>query len=125
PLFNQCIVTKDGGILAAGNTNGKGPRKSLLIKYDSLGNIPTASMGKLQPVTYSIWPNPTHSGITINGEMGIKVDVKLFNINGHLVYESRTKSLPLHLDLKSYNIARGIYFVQITGGQNVFRSKIQ
>ncbi|MCD4793225.1 MAG: T9SS type A sorting domain-containing protein [Bacteroidales bacterium] len=71
----------------------------------------------------SIFPNPNNGifNIDLQSLSGI-ADVKIQNINGQVIYQSKTSNNILEVDITNY--AKGVYFVSITSGNEVYNSKI-
>ena len=78
----------------------------------SIANEPTTVVGK-------IYPNPNNGNFTIQLENGAaSADVKVFDLNGKLVYAGRT------LSINASSIAAGMYVVEVGSSGNVSRTKI-
>ncbi|MCD4795473.1 MAG: T9SS type A sorting domain-containing protein [Bacteroidales bacterium] len=71
----------------------------------------------------SIFPNPNNGifNIDLQSLSGI-ADVKIYNINGKEIYEFKTSSDILEVNLTNY--AKGVYFVRIISGNETYNGKI-
>ncbi len=70
----------------------------------------------------NIYPNPAASHITIeSGSMNME-QIRLFSMNGQLVFEKATSSTSVQIDVST--MQNGIYILQISGGNEVVTSKL-
>ena len=71
-----------------------------------------------------VYPNPVNNQLTIQfDKIEYEVSIQITNITGHMVYNKSFDSLSkLNISL---NIAKGIYFVNITNGNDSHVIKIQ
>jgi hypothetical protein len=78
--------------------------------------------------TISIYPNPTTDfvNLRINSTMTRSINIKLFDINGNIIYQNSDNSSPNELnqilDLSKYS--SGFYFLRVTLGKYVFYKKV-
>jgi len=73
-----------------------------------------------------IYPNPTsdHIVISINSsEKYLQLDIKLYNINGILVYQATEENNAV-VNLKNLGLSQGIYFIRIETDNFVETTKI-
>jgi hypothetical protein len=92
----------------------------------SLGNIARVNMQQ-ENATLSIYPNPVKSTFTLtyNANSIDKVNVRIFNSKGSLVYQS---SLPAQTGINQYavpaaSLAKGIYVVQLVSSTGSYTER--
>jgi hypothetical protein len=80
---------------------------------------------KLPESTFSIFPNPATTNITIstNGNLAGETIVSVFNVNGELVKYNSAKNQNL-IDMNVAMLTRGIYLVKIQTGKGVESKKL-
>ncbi|MGN6646901.1 MAG: LamG-like jellyroll fold domain-containing protein [Cytophaga sp.] len=74
----------------------------------------------------NLYPNPTQNGFSVslkNGDASTLVDISIYNVTGALIIEKNQVPQNEIIDLKSYNLAAGIYLVKIHTPSGTF-SKI-
>ncbi len=73
-----------------------------------------------QQINFDVYPNPTNDLLTIKTDIDTKVDVKIYNINGALVYSNSFKN-KININLQE---APGVYIVELNSENSVKRMKL-
>ncbi|MBW6478255.1 MAG: Ig-like domain-containing protein [Bacteroidales bacterium] len=80
-------------------------------------------VNEFDPASINIYPNPAHANIFIElPQVHGDVNVRLFHINGQLVYDARTQGSTVKID--SSQFSAGIYFVEIIADGKIARRKV-
>ncbi|WP_313806208.1 M12 family metallo-peptidase [Flavobacterium sp.] len=94
----------DGGVTAAG-------------WEASTSCITTLGLGENNYIDYSYYPNPTNGLVTVQSK-GMIEEIKVYNVEGRLLYDTKVNNLTTNVDLSSF--ATGAYFFKMkTEGQIV------
>ncbi len=74
-------------------------------------------------LSINIYPNPVKDILYIDLQSlsGI-ADIKIQNINGQVIYESKSNNVILKVDITNY--AKGVYFVNIVSGNETYNAKV-
>jgi hypothetical protein len=70
----------------------------------------------LQTTNFKIYPNPTHSHLTIKSSEQI-FSLGIFNSTGQLVLEPHPSHLATDIDLNVSSLPKGIYFIRVNQAQ--------
>jgi photosystem II stability/assembly factor-like uncharacterized protein len=111
------INTANTEIYAA--TYGRGVWKSQV--YTPTVSTETDKINELNELKVS--PNPTNSLITLDAEINSKAEIRIFSLNGQLMFVKKVDKLDqLTIDISSY--ASGVYFVRVNTENNILTQKI-
>ena len=80
--------------------------------------VPHISFGNI-----SLYPNPATSYIVIESPEAVVDLVRLYNINGQLLRETRG-SINEHTRIDVRDMSQGLYLIQVITGNQVFSSKL-
>jgi hypothetical protein len=75
------------------------------------------SVAELTDLRFKVYPNPFQNQLTIESEEAID-GIRLFSINGTLLFETSDKNLDLT------HFEKGYYFVQIESGAKIATQKV-
>jgi len=119
-MLHSVQQTLDDGYVMAGYTNsvGAGDFDMLLLKTDATGSLDFVTnihQNTIPTVKYSIFPNPSHGVFSIQSESEI-TSIEIFDVMGKRVYSDIINANYARFDLSRQ--AKGIYFYQITIGNN-------
>jgi predicted TIM-barrel fold metal-dependent hydrolase len=85
--------------------------------------ISTGNSGNLlKTVGFSVFPNPADNSIVISGIEHILDEVKITNIQGEIIYQSKTGANELELNISDWS--GGLYFVEVRSMNERFIKKI-
>ncbi len=74
--------------------------------------------------TLSIYPNPSENNITINWNENFDVELRLFDINGRIVYYEKDKKLNTSQQIDISHLNSGFYFLRINSKKGIATRKI-
>jgi hypothetical protein len=90
------------------------------VSDKSIVGIPEIRTGE----SINTYPNPANGHFYLTG-IKDNSKVSVFSVNGELIYEKQTKGLyKSNLDVNIPNSAKGIYFIRVTGNDDVYYKKI-
>ena len=91
--------------------------------YLTIPGITTTGINEATPTfSFNIFPNPATDYLTLELPTNVsKASVSIFNTIGDLEYSSAITNQKTDIDVSSF--ANGIYFIQLTNGNNVSRKK--
>ena len=105
----------DGTIIDTNSWAGNGPFKDVSL-FDPFEQKDSVSIFVLESNsgTYelSIYPNPSHSSLTISIEASNKIEYSLQNLNGQII---SSDSFEKETVLDVSNLSSGLYFLQLQG----------
>lgn len=108
------IMQNDGKIVVTGQSESS----MLVVRY---GENPTYINEFNLDEKFSIFPNPTTDNITINTNKNDAFNASVFNSLGEFMFsEKLTNQAPLNIG----HLAKGIYIVEISNGNEIERKKI-
>ncbi|MGB0391959.1 MAG: T9SS type A sorting domain-containing protein [Salibacteraceae bacterium] len=105
----------DGTIIDTNSWAGKGPFKdvSLFDPFEQKDSVNISVLeSNLGNCELSIYPNPSHSSLTISIEASNKIEYSLQNLNGQVI---SSDSFEKETVLDVSNLSSGLYFLQIQG----------
>jgi hypothetical protein len=114
-------VDHDGNIIMAGVYNPRANNNLydfdlFVLKVDSTGNLNTVGLNdskKIDPINYSIYPNPASNQFTIKQYNVLEdYELKLMNINGQLIKSTQLKS-QTEQQINIEGLTKGIYLYQL------------
>jgi len=73
--------------------------------------VSQASVELLNKVTFSIFPNPSTGSLSLNSNSILQGQVKVFDLNGKLVYVDQMNGKSMEIDLNS--VESGVYFITL------------
>jgi hypothetical protein len=80
-------------------------------------------VNEFDPASINIYPNPARGNIFIElPQVHGDVNIRLYHINGQLVYDARTQGSTVKID--SSRFSAGIYFVEIIADGKIARKKV-
>ena len=107
--------------IIVGGTNPNVETKLFIDNFSLFSG--TESITKNEPAQYSIYPNPASETISITSvNPHLPYSAKLFDISGKLVLENMSLIENSILDIK--NVAKGVYLLELTQGQEKYTQKI-
>ena len=114
-LLRKAVVTRDGGLVFAGNSTGKSAKYKTAVQGRDdywVVKLHTKSEGKQPEIKIEAIPNPTDSftNIVINHEYKEGV-VNVYDLNGRLLHTEALKYDMVAVDLGRY--ATGTYVINI------------
>jgi hypothetical protein len=123
-----CLVSV--GLSGGSTINLNDWTSSVVIRQGAAAAMSTTqnNTGTVYPYTeYSaslkILPNPVSSEMVIQyGNMGDRFDVKIFNLNGTLVYTAPSVLSGQHINIG--NLQTGVYFIKINNGKETITKKL-
>jgi Secretion system C-terminal sorting domain len=93
------------------------------IEYSRIVQLEKTKTG-----TVKVYPNPVTSStplsISIESDDNAEANVTLFDVSGRLVFNQKYEANTTLINVPTEQIARGIYFVKIQTGTNVYTQKI-
>lgn len=117
-LFYQIEVVNPQGCTPSQKTNSYSSSKSNIADVSNIG------FANINNTKYSIFPNPTNNQFTIQSNRKLlNATIKLYNITGQIIIQKTNLSGDnFVVDLSDY--AKGIYILEIGGGEAVERVKV-
>ncbi|MCI4669366.1 MAG: DUF2341 domain-containing protein [Bacteroidia bacterium] len=96
------------------------------LKFD-LGDevvliVPTNVSKQNLETDLQFYPNPSHGTLYIKGLKAGLHSIKLFNANGQLLWNSRIHANETDLKFTLPDLANGLYKIQVSNGQELFKS---
>ena len=85
-------------------------------------DCPTTGIETNEVEAFKIYPNPTHSKVTIEHQFSGEVTLSVFNIQGEKVFKINLKENQNSVELN--NLAEGMYLVQMENAGRVFLQKL-
>ena len=84
---------------------------------------PNSAVDELEALSVLIYPNPASNNLTVDlGDLnGVNTTIKLYDLSNKLIIEKQSTST-IMLDVSGY--AKGIYLVEISTYDQVFRSQV-
>ena len=79
--------------------------------------INNISVAEISENLVSIYPNPVNDVLTISNPDGRSLELKLFDLNGHIVLISQSNASVIPLDMKQ--LSKGIYTLNVYHENNV------
>lgn len=79
-------------------------------------NQSTATINTIEPITASIYPNPTNGNIHISSVSNSEVEITILTLTGKTVYSQFSLKNEIDIDLSSFK--EGVYFLVIHDGVN-------
>lgn len=89
--------------------------ENLSVSLDTSCKAEIFSVGEVEVIKTSLFPNPAKDQLTIGG-LNESVDIRLFNMNGTLV--KSTRAVEENAVINVSNLSPGVYLVQIAGNGN-------
>ncbi|MCH7524906.1 MAG: T9SS type A sorting domain-containing protein [Bacteroidetes bacterium] len=126
----MAIVGPNDGLVQAMGVNkcGIGSSKSLSVTIGAPGGDPPGGggipfmLGGESNRAIEVYPNPVKDEFVVSLASNSKSNIKLFDINGKLVYAKNTSQ---HKEIiKTIGLSNGIYFLQIQGETNAIKKII-
>jgi hypothetical protein len=103
------------------NFSSNGLSSDLFIaKLDTI-QIMSSQLG-LFPNSYSLYPNPANSEITISPSCFLSTSVEILDLQGRIIFSERQTSKKFIVDVSGF--AKGIYLVKIQNDKESQLSKI-
>ena len=117
-MINELEINfADNKLYAA--TYGRG-----LWRTDLYKNTATSAKDLKTTINYNIFPNPASSLINIQWkEPGKTAELRIFNINGKLVYYKKEADLN-NFTIGTDDFTNGIYFIRINSSKGIYTQKI-
>jgi len=73
----------------------------------------------------NIYPNPSTGLISISSNVGfLDSDIKVYDINGRMVYENKLNSKSLKSIIDLSNVRNGLYFIEFKNSQSIIVEKL-
>jgi|ERR1051326_8466267 hypothetical protein len=79
-------------------------------------------VNEIDPADVSVFPNPATETIVVNAKGMINASVKLYDLTGKMIYQSRVNAPQTSIDAKE--LSTGMYFLQIQSEKGIFTKKI-
>jgi Secretion system C-terminal sorting domain/Beta-propeller repeat len=123
-----CTVAGNfGGTITLGAaspiTASPGASSVFIAKYDGLSAGIDVISNSLE---FQAYPNPAENNMNVSVNDQLPIDViEIFNVNGARVYETNITGTKTEVNLNITNLKSGIYFLQVTSGENKGLKKIQ
>lgn len=128
------VISSGGGESTGGNYSNFGVIGETFVDYSVIGGNYNTSIGflyasyiptRIDKLNYnnqsiSIFPNPTTSFISIDGE-NIEI-IEITNIEGQIIYQIEVYNDKISIDLSSQS--KGVYFVKVITNKGIAIKKI-
>ncbi len=132
-MLYDAIQTSNGGFLGVGGcvpgSADTGTQDVWAIKVDSMGcTSPWDCWVRIDDNAeikreIKVSPNPAHSYFTVDNVTGSNSQIKVFNLNGNLVYSSNCNSNEPHT-IDVTNFLAGMYIIKIKSDNEVYSAKV-
>jgi len=97
--------------------------KNTCVDTSSCINIASVGINEVENTLATIYPNPTNGSINFDFKKSSDYTIKVYNINGQLVYnKANIKSISHQIQL---NTVSGIYFIEVINKNKIERYKIE
>ena len=84
----------------------------------------TLSVENHELLSLTVYPNPATNEVAIKWNKQDKVSVRVFNVNGQLLYFNKSTSLNNPLKINTSNLTSGVYFVKINSSKGSYTKKL-
>src|SRR6185436_14561593 len=78
-------------------------------------------VNELSALPLQLYPNPAEQSIAISHPSLSKGEIKILNMLGEEVFSQYSLLTPYSIDVSGF--AKGIYLVEVSGGEKVYRGK--
>ncbi len=99
-------------------------QESLSPAFEVLNSVIIEGPGQLNQSALHAYPNPVTGLITIECTVSGPCSINILDAQGRLVYNGITNENEQRINLKSLNLANGIYFVQLISDSKIITKKI-